>query len=145
MCGELGVMPSPGKHSILVLTMEDAEVIGATDASLSQSATRGARSTPMSQTRPETCYLCSKSIPHTPGTSIVEVTLERDALHGRVSSLASVWQPSESSCLRSGGSSSRRWPSPGPRMGRTTAQPGLTDLRTLGGHEKVSVRRGPLG
>jgi hypothetical protein len=60
--------------------MEDAYVIGVTDASLSRSATRGARSTPMSQTRSETCYLCSNSIPHTPGTSIVEVTLERDTM-----------------------------------------------------------------
>jgi hypothetical protein len=38
------------------------------------------RSTPMSETKPETCFLCSKSIPHLPGTSIVEVTFERDGL-----------------------------------------------------------------
>ena len=35
---------------------------------------------PMSHTKPETCYLCSKSIPHSPGTSIVDVMLERGGL-----------------------------------------------------------------
>jgi len=34
----------------------------------------------MSQPKPETCHLCSKSNPHSPGTSIVEVMLERDGL-----------------------------------------------------------------
>jgi hypothetical protein len=36
------------------------------------------RSIPMSESKERTCFLCSKSISHLPGTSIVEVTFERD-------------------------------------------------------------------
>ena len=36
------------------------------------------RSTAMSESKERTCFLCSKSIPHLPGTSIVEVTFELD-------------------------------------------------------------------
>ncbi len=34
----------------------------------------------MSEAQPDTCFLCSKNIPHTPGTRMVEVTPERDGL-----------------------------------------------------------------
>ncbi len=33
----------------------------------------------MSETKPGTCFLCSKTIPHTPGTRMV-ITPERDGL-----------------------------------------------------------------
>ena len=36
------------------------------------------RSIPMSESKERTCFLCSKSISHLPGTSMVEVTFERD-------------------------------------------------------------------
>lgn len=36
------------------------------------------RSTAMSESKERTCFLCSKSISHLPGTSMVEVTFERD-------------------------------------------------------------------
>jgi len=32
----------------------------------------------MSESKEHTCFLCSKTIPHSPGTSMVEVTFERD-------------------------------------------------------------------
>ena len=32
----------------------------------------------MSESKERTCFLCSKSISHLPGTSMVEVTFERD-------------------------------------------------------------------
>ena len=32
----------------------------------------------MSDSKEQTCFLCSKSIVHSPGTSMVEVTFERD-------------------------------------------------------------------
>jgi hypothetical protein len=36
------------------------------------------RSIPMSESKERTCFLCSKSISRLPGTSMVEVTFERD-------------------------------------------------------------------
>jgi len=69
----------PASIPILVLTMEYTYVIGATDASLCAVGYTW-RSTPMSEAKPDTCYLCSKNTPHSPGTSIVEVTFERDGL-----------------------------------------------------------------
>jgi hypothetical protein len=36
------------------------------------------RSTSMSESKERTCFLCSKSISNLPGTSMVEVTFERD-------------------------------------------------------------------
>jgi hypothetical protein len=38
------------------------------------------RSTPMSEAKPHTCFLCSKAIRHTASTRMVEVTLERPGL-----------------------------------------------------------------
>ena len=34
----------------------------------------------MSEAKPDTCFLCSKTIPHTPSTRMVEVTPERPGL-----------------------------------------------------------------
>jgi hypothetical protein len=38
------------------------------------------RSTPMSEAKPQTCFLCSKAIRHTASARMVEVTLERPGL-----------------------------------------------------------------
>jgi hypothetical protein len=34
----------------------------------------------MSEAKPATCFLCSKEVPDAPGTSVVEVTFERDGV-----------------------------------------------------------------